>query len=59
MIAIPTENGSESEASTSFRLIGAIIETSIDRMTDSGIATGGDISLSEPSPGWETIEDLL
>jgi|GEM_PF-4888394 len=58
MTAIPIENSSEDEASIFFRLIGRIIETSIGKMTDSGIGTGDDISSSalshglEPSEGW-------
>lgn len=43
MTAILIENSSESEVSTFFRLIGRIIETLIDKTTDSGIATGDDI----------------
>jgi len=43
MTAIPIEKSSESEASIYFRLIERIIETSIGKTTDSGIATGDDI----------------
>ncbi len=57
MTAIPIGKSSENEASTSFRLIERIIETSIDKTTDSGIVTGDDISSSALSPGSEPSED--
>ena len=43
MTAIPIGKSSENEASIFFRLIERIIETSIDKTTDSGIGTGDDI----------------
>jgi hypothetical protein len=59
MTAILIGKNSESEASIFFRLIERIIETSIDKATGSGIATGDDISSSARSHGSEASEDWL
>lgn len=57
MTAIRIEIGSGTEGSAHFLPTGRVIEMSIDKMIDSGIATGDDISSSAPSPGWGTFGD--
>jgi len=59
MTVIPIENGSESEAKICFLRIGRIIETSIDKTTDSGIGTGDDISSSALSHGLDPSDVWL
>ena len=57
MTVIRIEDGSETGGSAFFLPTERIIEMSIDKMIDSGIATGDDISSSAPSPGWGTFGD--